>query len=756
MKKYTTHFLSLALTLTLCFSVYAIYDCFSSGVGRIIGLLTVITAVLLQLLCYFTEKHRVIGGIFLGLALLLCYELYRTLSMSAYSLYGLIFNEWLLTRGSEVEGAYYMWAMYLFFTAFFSVVIYYFAVVLYRMFFLLLASLVPAVLYLKVMSDMDNVYLVLTVLLNMAIFISHRKNLLRKGRNLYYANKLVASVAFILLAFLLVSLVPKNTETPYYDVFEDKFLGGDTSSPIGEDYSRLSEFSGDAGGLFGSGSSNRKIYTITVENPDVGNVYLKRQNFDYYDFEKDHWYTDSRYADVKISPVRHEMESGYINLPFLCTALNKAEDYEPGFLERYGLEGIASLKLKGGSKDVLYITSENFGAYYFIVPTRCLSTGVGGGIRYYATGHGAFYSESMHPADFEYTVSLYDDDDLCDIWIQSGGGNITGEMEHRMLTELNEILSEHGDRFAKVAEAFLSMQNNADLYRSRCEDNTEMISPEIAELSKSITEGLEYDYEKALALTEYFRNNGFVYDLEYYPRDKSPEYFLFTSKRGSCSDYATAFTLMARAAGLTVRYAEGYVPEAGDRPYTYVIKTRNSHAYPEVYIPNLGWEVFEPTVGRVEAMNKGFSLKNFISGLKMDYGLIGVIIAFAVIGSVGLTAIRLFLPCLTESAFRIRLLAADSDKGIVLAYNRIVKKMVRSGVSEAASKTPYELALFFQSIGCDISALTFMTERVLYGNESLLPENKKEIRSGYQTASMALFKFRHRRQFSLKGSKTSR
>ena len=111
---------------------------------------------------------------------------------------------------------------------------------------------------------MDNVWLVLTVLLNMAIFISHRKNFIRKGRNLSYSNKMNAAVSFILLTFLLTSLIPKNTETPYYDVFEDKFLGGDTSSPIGEDYSRLSEFSGDAGGLFGSGSSNRKLYTITI------------------------------------------------------------------------------------------------------------------------------------------------------------------------------------------------------------------------------------------------------------------------------------------------------------------------------------------------------------------------------------------------------------------------------------------------------------------------------------------------------------
>ena len=756
MKKYMTHFLSLALTLVLCFSQYAIFDCFSTGLGRVIGFLTVITATAFQLLCYFAEKHRIVGGILIGLALLLCFRLYSTFTMSAYSLYGLTFNEWLLTRGSEAEGAYYMWAMYLFFTTFFSVVIYYFSVVLYRMFFLLMASLVPAVLYLKVMSDMDNVWLVLTVLLNMAIFISHRKHFFRKGRNLYYSNKVIAAVSFILLTFLLTSLIPKNTETPYYDVFEDKFLGGDTSSPIGEDYSRLSEFSGDAGGLFGSGSSNRKLYTITVAHSDIGSVYMKRQNFDYYDFKKDRWYADSFYAESALSPEEYETISRYGNLSYLCAVLNRAELYEPGFLEKYGLGGIASLDPQGGSKEYLNIASENFGAYYYIVPTGCLSAEIGDRTGYHITQHGTFYSENMHPTDFEYTVSLYNDDVLRYAWIKNGGLLITQEQERLMLMELNDILSEQEDSFAQVAKILLEQQEYADVYRERCEENTEMISPEITELAETITEGLEYDYEKALALIEYFQTNDFVYDLEYYPRDKSPEYFLFTSKRGSCSDYATAFTLMARAVGLTVRYAEGYVPEAGEKPLTYVIKTKNSHAYPEVYIPNLGWEVFEPTVGRVEAMNEGFSLRNFFTGLKMDYGLIGVVIAFVILGTVGLTAVKLLFPCLIELAFRIRLLNTGSDKGAILAYNRIMKKTVRSGVSEATSKTPYELAMFFQSIGCDISALTFMTERVLYGNESLLPENKKEIRSGYQAASTALFKFRHKRPSAFKGSRTRR
>ena len=77
-------------------------------------------------------------------------------------------------------------------------------------------------------------------------------------------------------------------------------------------------------------------------------------------------------------------------------------------------------------------------------------------------------------------------------------------------------------------------------------------------LAKSITENCKNDYEKAQALVDYFEQNGYVYDNEYEPDDESIAYFLFTSKRGNCTNYATSMTLMARMLGLPARYVEGF------------------------------------------------------------------------------------------------------------------------------------------------------------------------------------------------------
>lgn len=745
MKKYMTHFLSLLLALTLCFSVYFVYDSFSSGVGFLMGGVTVLTVLFLFGLCYYAERHRIIGGIVITITLMCCYWIHRMNSISSYYQYGQNFTEWLLSRGSDIEGTNYLWSLYIIFSVFFSYTVYYFSNVLYRMFFLTLVSLIPAVLYVKVLSEMNNVFLILTALLNTAIFISYRKSTYRKGSNPFFGNTLIACASFILLTFLMTAMVPKNTETPYYDVFEDMFLGGDTSSPIGDDFSQLSSFSGNADGFFSMEYLNRKLYTVVSESGGVSTIYLKRQNFDYYDFDKDRWDADSLYQDAEIDPAVYEETWKYVNLPALQAALIAAEAYEPGFLERYQLTELTSLTLPVSRVNTLRIRAENFSAYYYIAPTQCLNVTARGDGRYYVSAHGAFYrTGEPHAADITYTASVYDENAGRAAWRQYVGV-MEGETSYDMLAELYWILSVHDDALVDVSEAFLRMQEDANLYRQRCEENTAQISPEIRELAMSLTEGLADDYAKANALVEYFHTEDFVYDLEYRPKDDSPEYFLFTGKRGSCSDYASAYTLLARAAGLTVRYAEGYVLESGGRPNTYVIKSRDSHAYPEVFIPNMGWMVFEPTVSRMESEGNHFSWRNFITNLRMDYGLVAVVIGFMIVGMVLALAIRLLLPYLGEAVFRLRLLALPCDRAAVLAYNRLVKKAVRAGLKETPSKTPYEMACFFRSIGCDIMSLAFMTERVLYGEETLSAAEKAKVRSGYRTASMALFRYRHRK-----------
>lgn len=71
--------------------------------------------------------------------------------------------------------------------------------------------------------------------------------------------------------------------------------------------------------------------------------------------------------------------------------------------------------------------------------------------------------------------------------------------------------------------------------------------------------------------------------------------FLFDRKSGHCEYFATAMTLVARAAGIPARAIMGYrVGEESPFGY-YVVRERNAHAWVEAWVPGLGWTTRDPT-----------------------------------------------------------------------------------------------------------------------------------------------------------------
>lgn len=743
MKKYSSHIVSFFLTLTLCFSIYSIYDCFRSPEGVLIGACTVLSVAVYFALCYFTEKHRIIGGFTVLVFLFIHVQLYLSYSTTGYMNTKETFLEWLLTKGGESGDSTYLWVVYFFFASFFSVTIYYFSNTLYRMFFLTLISLIPAVVYVKVLTDMDNVFLILIASMNVIIFMIHRKRNFQEGENVKQQNTVVSCGIFILLLFLITALIPKNSDTPFYDVFEDAFLGGDTTSALSDSISELSDFSNDAGGfMWGIDTSNRKLYTLTKHGEYPGYIYLKRQVFDLYDYKKKKWFPDAELSNPNISPSEYEESNEYINLANLSEALLTTEKYEPGFLDRYGLGGLKTLELAPATLQIYDIKSENFGAIFYLSPTQGKRVFAEDDSPYFSTVHGAFKrADGPHDKEFKYTIEFYDDAVYRETWLSSGGCDITPDNYSVMLSEMHQVLSSHHDPLTDVSAAFLRLDTEALTYNTLCRKNTIELSDEIYNLAHQVTAGCTYDYEKAMALVNYFVEDGFVYDLSYRAKEKGSDYFLFTSKRGSCSDYATAFTLMARSCGLTVRYAEGYVTEHGDNIYQSQIKSRDSHAYPEVYLANMGWVVFEPTVSRMDSLKSHFSLMHFFTDLKMDYGLVGVILYFIIVGSILLGIARFVIPVILELIFRIRLMISSPEKAVLLAYNKLVRLSQKTIAPDINSKTPYELACLLQSIGCDISKLSFMAEDYLYADKKITSQQKKEIFPIYANAHKALRRF---------------
>ena len=109
-------------------------------------------------------------------------------------------------------------------------------------------------------------------------------------------------------------------------------------------------------------------------------------------------------------------------------------------------------------------------------------------------------------------------------------------------------------------------------------------------------------YEMALALQNYFRDpNRFTYDLDVAQGHSAERIddFLFEVRAGYCEQFAGSYAAMARSLGLPSRVAVGFTPGEFDPEINaYRVTGKHAHAWPEVWMEDIGWLRFEPTPGR--------------------------------------------------------------------------------------------------------------------------------------------------------------
>ncbi|MBC6463371.1 transglutaminaseTgpA domain-containing protein, partial [Actinomadura sp. HBU206391] len=105
-------------------------------------------------------------------------------------------------------------------------------------------------------------------------------------------------------------------------------------------------------------------------------------------------------------------------------------------------------------------------------------------------------------------------------------------------------------------------------------------------------------YEKAVKLQQWFTDSGeFTYDLS----RQSPKHvsdlvdFLTVSKKGYCEQFAASMALLARTLGIPARVAMGYTAGSQAPDGSWVVRSRDAHAWPELYFEGVGWVRFEPT-----------------------------------------------------------------------------------------------------------------------------------------------------------------
>ena len=100
----------------------------------------------------------------------------------------------------------------------------------------------------------------------------------------------------------------------------------------------------------------------------------------------------------------------------------------------------------------------------------------------------------------------------------------------------------------------------------------------------------------------HFREQDFVYTLSPPTLDQRPvDGFLFDTRRGFCEHFASAFTVLMRAAGVPARVVTGYQGgEINDIGGYMIVRQSDAHAWSEVWLADRGWVRVDPT-GAVSA-----------------------------------------------------------------------------------------------------------------------------------------------------------
>ncbi len=701
-------------------------------------LLQIIVAIGIFALCDYVKKHRFIGGMIVTILIVAILYIYMRIVFAVD--WGRTYMYWFMSGGDSIETTFvYLLSLLMVFTVFFSMVIYYFTQVLYRTSFLMLVSLIPFVVHVKLIHKIEVAFAVIAVALNILAFLFHHR--IRKDKNKRIVGYIPGAISLGLytLIFLLIGLsVPKDKNTRYYYVFENLFLGGNVSTLLPEEYSAMSEHSGNADNF--EKLNDRKLYEIDAVN--TGKVlYLTRQIFDYYDFNKDYWYSFEAQKAPDRTPSDWQKEKKSLCLTYLALGIHAAEELSPGFREKYGLAEIP--QYFNQEENTIYITTTNFPSVAYITPpgTYSLSlTGSDENMDYLNTGvsESGIYQrkESFLDANLAYQVTYYELNEATASWASFGGCNHSLEESIAMLSELVEILSQSTHtKYTEVASAYLQDALDAYNYRQSCHSNNASIPSQVQELAYEITKDCSTDWEKALALQTYFEENGFVYDLSYKAPDDSVEYFLFEGKTGTCSDYASAYVLMARSAGLTCRYAEGFVPNA-EYGGEYVVRTDCGHAYPEVYIPNVGYVVMEatkPAIYRVSESNERGG-----SGLTSYLMIVGyrTILIFAGVSAfiILILFIQLCLrPIVNECIFRHRIKKATPGQAILMIYQRVQDKLTPNTIKDARHLTPNEYRLrFLRRYHYDLKDFILLVENAAYAETTLSSEEQDYAFAEYQ------------------------
>lgn len=712
-------------------AMMSIMNHYRSSLTAVYGIAAYITGWAVFRLFDYVNRHHVIGA-FAYIALFAAFmTTSRAVIVKGGEDYPVSWGLWFLTPQDALQyNKWYTLAMFLLFLIFMLSVIYYFTRVRYRLFMNFLILIIPFSIYGKENEEMKIGFIIALcvgffVVLSNFRQLSDSKETAAVDKPEMWRSAAVFTVLFAIAA----SLVPKPHVEADRTVIENLI---DADALTDRFLSMLSVFREDSGGeQFRRNMGNVPLYYAVSPTP----LRLKTSTYTSYDYKTDKWKCsdiDSRYWFREDVPFDMYYGGGVAEAIAFAAANNSdlAEKYGLSELAENGVTSVGIRKMtinsvnsSGSSAPVPMGAVEFSGTSY----EKTLGLTKAGTV---FTDKGkfdtreqftftfvpqGFFSYENNKAAVEKIASAEDYgkllDEAWDVLLLIDEELDEDDPLKDTINEYIDVLDENYGYYQTAAEELLDYGNNSRIY----------------DLAQRLTEGAKSPYEKAKVLEYYFIENGYSYDLEYQKAvGENVEDFLFDTHRGVCYEYATAMTLLARAAGIPARYCEGFnmqTKNGDENSESYIITAQDAHGFPELYIKGYGWMSFEPTM-----TNDIIQEKESVTSLLSRSGLIILIVSVLALG------LMLLSPALVHRFFLFRVRRRTPNEAVSAVIRRICKVYgipCTSSVHEAANAV-------FERSKADISAAAELFEMAEYGGNELSENDKTKALEIYIFAFNAL------------------
>ncbi len=687
------------------FLVTTIMYYYHSEMNWLYTLLAVLMSWVMMRFYDFVAKHKFIGALSYIVYLFAGLTVVNMLTNWGRQNYPISFMVWFLTPQSVVEfSALYTISIYLLMLGFLTSAVYYFSKVRYRMCMQFLIMLIPLSLYAK-----ENIHMpaVLVIILLSSFFLlmiyCRQLNNPKEIRYLPSFHGSVSIAAYVMMFSIIAAIVPKPAIQADRE-FIDNAMSYSTWSDIL--MNAISMFTETTDNTVGSSNNSRTIYYASAPE----SLRLRTQTYSYY-LENDSWNVlENDYPNDSFS---HDENLTYQPQQLLQAILDAASA-DADFAETYHLSEFRNFTLPEQPEYQLSLYTY-FPMQVLPSPTRTTKTSSNAN---YISSTNTFSGPNFRGwSDVTYYPDSYARYSAVSPILQQ----LNSATYLQLLKDAQNILSSSPEQ-QKIL-AFAEQETIAAYDYLETVQQQDFQSEIVSDFARKITASAISDFDKALAIEHFFVEQDFVYDQSFQkPQNSNVEYFLSKSKTGVCYEYATAMVLLCRSIGLPARYVQGYnMSELYERNFqnheiNYVIKARDAHAFPEVYISGYGWLSFEPTVPSMELLDSQRAENQNV----MLWGFVLLGIALLILAGYVLT------PPLKESFFRKKLLTLSPEQCAAAIFQHM-----RQHLHLNNSTTVRELAKHSEQFYAE-QVLFNHLDNLLYAKSSKLATDSAELASLYQ------------------------